>query len=377
MRNALLLLILSIFLLSCSTSHYDFDGKKSEAEIIQELEKILAEELPKDRSISGAILKGDKVIWSKAYGVADLKIRQADTSTIYRIGSISKPVTAFLMMLLVQDSIIKLNDPVELYLPEIKKLKGYSEATKITFEQLATHTSGLIREPGLENAASGPIEGWESKIIEAIPTTTFESKPGEKFSYSNIGYGILGLAISKAAHKPFMELVETRIFEPLAMNSSYFVVPKEKMSNLAMGIDDFSDGEPDTKTPLLEHKGRGYKVPNGGIYTTPNDLAKFMRCMTGTSNALLSNENLAKMKDKLVSIGEQNFYGIGFFINQNEQLTVVNHGGAVAGYTANFAFAKESEYGILLLRNYSKGDPDIWQLSLDLLDALSKVEKEN
>ena len=376
MKNALLYFILPILFLSCSSSQHDFEGKNSEKEIIQELEKVISESLPKDRSISGAILKGDKVFWSKAYGVSNVSTHaMADTATIYRIGSISKPFTAFLMMLLVQDSIIHLNDPVDLYLPEIKKLKGYSDHTKITFQQLATHTSGLVREPGLPDAASGPIEQWESKILQAIPTTTFESNPGEKFSYSNIGYGILGLALSKAAQKPFSELIQKRIFEPLHMNSSYFVVPNEKLSDLSAGMQELSGGGVDAKTPLSEHAGRGYKVPNGGIYSTPNDLAKFMRCIRGASPNLVSTENLAMMQSKMTGIGEQNDYGIGFFINHVDQSTIINHGGAVSGYTANFAFAKENSYGIIFMRNYSEGGPDIYELPFELLKAFNKIKE--
>ncbi|SHE55914.1 serine hydrolase domain-containing protein [Pedobacter caeni] len=375
MRLAPIYLILPVFLLGCSSSHHEFEGKKSEKAVILELEKIIAEKLPKNRSISGAIVKGDKIIWSKAFGISNLKTQSlADTASIYRIGSISKPFTAFLMMLLVQDRVINLDDPVELYFPEIKKLNGYSEATKITFQQLATHTSGLMREPELPNAASGSIEEWESKILEAIPTTSFESKPGEKFSYSNIGYGILGLALSKAAQKPFIELIEKRIFEPLNMNSSYFAVPKEKLSDLSTGIQD-SDGKMDVKTPLLEHSGRGYKVPNGGIYSTPNDLAKFMIYNMGTSSNLVSGENLEMMQNEITGIGERNYYGIGFFVNRRDQLTIINHGGAVAGYTANFAFARANKYGIILMRNYSQGEPDIWELPFELLEALNKVKQ--
>lgn len=375
MRLALIYLILAICFLSCSSSHHEFEGKKSEEAVILELEKIIAEKLPKNRSISGVIVKGDKIIWSKAYGVSNLETQSlADTNSIYRIGSISKSFTAFLMMLLVQDRVINLDDPVELYFPEIKRLNGYSEATKITFQQLATHTSGLMREPDLPKAASGPIEEWESKILDAIPTTSFESKPGEKFSYSNIGYGILGLALSKAAKKPFIELIEKRIFEPLNMNSSYFTVPEEKLSDLSVGIQD-SEGEMDVKTPLLEHKGRGYKVPNGGIYSTPNDLAKFMIYNMRTSSNLVSAENLAMMQNEITRIGERNYYGIGFFVNKRDQLTIINHGGAVAGYTANFAFARENKYGIILMRNYSQGEPDIWELPFELLEALNKVKE--
>ncbi|MCF0055367.1 serine hydrolase [Dyadobacter sp. CY356] len=376
MKNVLCHIILPILFLSCSSSHHDFEEKNTEKEIIQELEKVISESLPKDRSISGAILKGDQLIWSKAYGVSNVSTHaMADTATIYRIGSISKPFTAFLMMLLVQDSIIHLNDPVELYLPEVKKLKGYSDHTKITFQQLATHTSGLTREPGLPDAASGPIQQWESKILQSIPTTSFESNPGEKFSYSNIGYGILGLALSRAAQKPFIELIQKRLFEPLHMNSSYFVVPNKKLSDLSVGMQELSGGRTDTETPLSEHAGRGYKVPNGGIYSTPNDLAKFMRCIQGAAPNLLTTENLRMMQNKMIGIGEQNFYGAGFFINQEKGLTIINHGGAVAGYTANFAFAKENNYGIILMRNYAEGEPDIYELPFELLGAFNKIKE--
>jgi len=376
MKNALLCFILTFLFLNCSSSHHDFEGKNSEKEIIQELEKIIAETLPKDRSISGLILKDDKIIWSKAYGVSNMTTRSlADTATIYRTGSISKTFTAFLMMLLMQDSIIHLNDPVELYLPEIKKLKGYSDATKITFLQLATHTSGLIREPELLTAASGPIQQWENKVLQSIPTTSFEFTPGERYSYSNIGYGILGLALSKAAHKPFTELIQKRIFEPLHMNSSYFIIPNEKIADLSAGMQELSGGRVDTKTPLSEHDGRGYKVPNGGIYSTPNDLARFMLCLMGKSSPLLSDQNLAMMQKKLTVIGDQNYYGIGLFINQQEGLTIVNHGGAVAGYTANFAFAKENQYGIVLMRNFADAEPDIFKLPFEMLDALNKIKE--
>lgn len=158
------------------------------------------------------------------------------------------------------------------------------------------------------------------------------------------------------------------------MNSSYFAVPKEKLSALSAGIQD-SDGEMDIKTPLLEHKGSGYKVPNGGIYSAPNDLAKFMIYNMGTSSHLVSGENLAMMQNEITGIGERNYYGIGFFVNRRDQLTIINHGGAVAGYTANFAFTRENKYGIILMRNYSQSEPDIWELPFELLEALNKVKE--
>src|ERR1700761_5439687 len=101
-------------------------------------------------SISAAVIKNNKIIWSNAYGYAnrDKKIL-ADTNTIYRIGSITKTFTATLLMLLVEDKKINLDDLAEKYVPEVKDLQGYSDKTKFTIRQLASHTSGLKREPDM------------------------------------------------------------------------------------------------------------------------------------------------------------------------------------------------------------------------------------
>jgi len=341
---------------------------------IAEFENDLTKDLSSNVSISGVIVSEKEIIWSKAFGISDTEAQvKADTTIIYRTGSISKSFTAFLMMLLVEEGTIKLNDPVEKYFPEIKKLKGYSDSTIITFKQLAAHTSGLIREPNLKNAATGPISDWEDKILESIPKTNFKYKPDERFSYSNIGYGILGLAISRAANKPFMDLVEEKIFEPLNMENSYFVVPENKMSKLSKGLARGSLGTFDREKPKREHKGRGYKVPNGGIYSTPNDLAKFMLCNMGLSKKLLSKENMTLMQ-KSQSPGDKTpSYGLGFGIQQDSLLTVIGHGGMVAGYMAALSFDKEKSNGVILMRNYSGGEPNIMALSLNLLKALNEL----
>ena len=144
------LIYLSVFItvLVSSSPYRNEVDKNNEKVIIDEFEMLLEEKLPDDRSISGAIVKGDKIIWSKAFGDSNWETHSsADTSTIYRTGSISKSFTAFLMMLLVQDGIIELDNPVEQFLPEVTRLDGYTDSTKITFRQLATHTSGLMGEP--------------------------------------------------------------------------------------------------------------------------------------------------------------------------------------------------------------------------------------
>jgi CubicO group peptidase (beta-lactamase class C family) len=344
--------------------------------IISQFENELKRDLTKDSidgSISAAIVSGNKIIWSKAFGYADRDHKiLADTTTIYRAGSISKSFTAFLMMQLIEEGLLKLSDPVELYFPEIKKITGYSDSTKITFLQLASHTSGLSREPQMENANSGPIDDWEKKLVASIPTTYFESTPGTKYSYSNIGYGILGLALSRATGKPFMQLIQNKIFDPLKMKRSFYVIPDEFKTNLAIGMDGGPFEIIDTESPKTEHHGRGYKVPNGGIYSTPNDLAKFMISNLGYL-PLLKTESLEIMQTETGP--EPNKYGLGFFIFRNDQINIIGHNGHLLGYTSQFAFEKESKFGIILMRNYTWGATDLDKASFNLLNKLKQLKK--
>jgi CubicO group peptidase (beta-lactamase class C family) len=316
---------------------------------------------PPGSSISWAVVDKDRIIRSGSFGYAD-------TSTIYRIGSISKCFTSFLMMQLVEKGRLKLDDPIESYLPEVKKLKGYNDSSKITFFQLATHTSGLEREPGLAGADQGPIADWEKKLLAAIPETSFESRPGTKFSYSNIGYAILGLALSRAAGKPFIDLIEENIFQPLQMHNSYFIVPQEKWTKLAKG----RLGKMDFETPQREHLGRGYKVPNGGIYSTPNDLAKFIMAELGYSRLLNAKDLETTQAGKVRSSADVK-YGLGLFIYPYDNKIMIHHAGSVAGYTAEMVFEKNSKYGVAIMCNYNTIDELLYSRAQYLLNQLGEL----
>jgi CubicO group peptidase (beta-lactamase class C family) len=334
MKN-LFFAILLLFLIGCNNSSVKPSAKsESLALIISEFENQIAKDIKDDNingSISAAIVYENEIIWSKAFGYSNIDNKIiADTNIIYRAGSISKSFTAFLMMQLVQEGIINLDDPVEKYLLEIKNLIDYSDSTKITFRQLASHTSGLMREPMLENADEGVIADWENKILQSIPETSLILKPGERYNYSNIGFGILGLALSRAANLSFIELVENRIFKPLNMTNSFFIVPNEKMKYLAKGIGGGPLGDINFEMPEKEHAGRGYKVPNGGIYCTPNDLGKFMISNMGYSK-LLDQASLKEMQTNQTPNEGFWKYGLGFSLYQDRTISVVGHGGCVSG----------------------------------------------
>jgi CubicO group peptidase (beta-lactamase class C family) len=342
---------------------------------ISRFEAKLAQDVAEDSmgSISAGVVIGNDVIWVNGFGWADIEKQiPADAETIYRTGSISKSFTAVLMMQMVEKGYFKLDDPVEKYFPEIRDLADKPEdAGLITFRHLASHTSGLIREPKLKGAASGPISQWEDKILASIPKTSYQSLPGEKYSYSNIGFGMLGLAVSRAVGKPFMDLIKENIFDPLGMTSSFFILTDEHISNLSMGYVQRRDGKVDAEFPAMEHAGRGYKVPNGGIYSAVGDLSKFVAAMTGASSEKIFSEEARKEILKRQTPEGGSGYGLGFFRQKDEDGFIsIGHGGSVAGYNASMVFDPESKIGVVVFRNYNRGKTNLGRSTRNLLKEL-------
>ena len=310
-------------------------------------------------AVSVAVFDGADVIWTKGWGWADIENRvAANAETIGRTGSISKSFTAVLMMLLVERGVIGLDEPVARYFPEIENLADPAVGARpITFRMLASHTAGLAREPDLEGAASGTIYRWEEKILESIPHTGFNTPPMTEYSYSNIGFGMLGLAISRASGVPFMDLMTELIFEPLGLTSTTFILDSPDLySRMSVGYSrDRRNGETSAEQATREHFGRGYKVPNGGVYSTVGDLAGFAAAMMGeTPVQILSGESRHEMMTPQAPAEE---YGLGFFVREARGVTVVGHGGSVAGYNAYLAFDPESKLGVAMLRTTSYNPP--------------------
>lgn len=327
--------------------------------------------------ITAGVMVGHRLVWAEGFGWADRDLRiPAGVETIYRTGSISKPMTALVLAQLADRGVVELDDPVADHLPEAAGFRDPPQGeVSITLRQLATHTSGLVREPELEGAAAGPIEEWERKVLESIPHTGFLGPPGQEVSYSNIGFGTLGLTVSRADGRSFMEQVEEGIFRPLGMGSSFFVVPPGAEDRLAVGYRNRPDGSIDVELPALEHRGRGYKVPNGGVYSTVGDMVRLMAAMSGHGAQQILSDAMREEMLRLQTPGDGDAgYGLGFSIRRLDSgADLVGHGGSVAGYTAYLLFEPERGVGVVLLRNYNSGATNLGGVARELLQALLEV----
>jgi CubicO group peptidase (beta-lactamase class C family) len=320
------------------------------------------------------VFVGSEIVWARGFGWADRDRRiPAGAETIYRVGSISKSFTAVAMAQLANRGVLNIDDLATSHLPALGGLAGGGDTIAgVTLRRLASHTAGLIREPELPRAAAGPISIWENKVLASIPTTSFLAAPGEKYSYSNIGFGILGLTISRAADTPFMNIVTAQIIEPLEMDQTVFVMTPELYAHLSVGYSVSRDGEITTDFPAMEHWGRGYKVPNGGIYSTVRDLARFAGGVMGTSAVeILSPEWRGEVMRIQTPEDPARGYGLGFSIRRAESgAWAVGHGGSVAGYNAYLVFNPESTIGVVMLRNYGRGNTNLGRSAAALLEEL-------
>jgi CubicO group peptidase (beta-lactamase class C family) len=322
---------------------------------------------------AGVMVDGD-LVWADAWGLADRETREPMLpSSVSRTGSISKSVTAVLMMILVDEGVIGLDDPVSRYLPEMDGLQDRRAGTEdVTFRHLASHTAGLVREPAWPESVVGPIEDWERRMLQSIPRTAYDSIPGARYQYSNIGFGILGLALSRAADRPFIDLVEEKIFVPLGMTGSSFIVQGAELGpRLAQGYT-VRNGTVSGEAPAREHAGRGYKVPNGGVYSTVADLGRFLGAIAGVRGLrILEESSRTEMLRMQTPEDPQRGYGLGLTLTvDDEGNRLAAHGGSVAGYNAYMAVDPDHQVGVVLLRNYTGGRTNLGRVAQSLLEEL-------
>lgn len=341
------------------------------------VDELATAELAKDNAggaTVGVVIDG-RLVWAKGYGLADIENgTPATADTVYRIGSITKPFTALMLLQLVERGRVRLSDPVERYFPEVNRISGRpATAPPVTLIQLATMTSGIAREPeDLPTFLVGPVSEWETVLIRALDRTKYAHEPGTRYLYSNIGYAMLGAALGRAAGRPYADYVRDRILTPLGMTHTDFV-PSESIQQLMAKGYELRDGRPDGTVPAREHAGRGYKVPNGALYSTVADLARFVALMLGDGpETVLKKQTVADNLSRVSSAsgGLTSGYGIGFQVDRRGALVTYGHGGSVAGYRAQVVFDPATRTGAIVMRNTGGGEFSPGGLARRILDVI-------
>ena len=347
---------------------------------LAELDTAISTDFAKDGigAVSIGVVSGSKLTWSKHYGYAESETKRAPTNeTAYRIGSITKQFTALALLQLVEDGKMRLTDPLEKYVPEIKSARKQPVGTPpITLLQVATMHAGLAREPGCANHSQGPLAIWQQKVVDCLPQTEYVNEPGTTYLYSNIGYASLGLAIERAAGTPFTALVTDRILKPLGMTRTAWEPSADLRKDLAHGYQRVRDGGGAATRGAADREleGRGYRVPNGALFSTVTDLAKFVAWELGEGPAgILKKETQDANYARAFASGAAftTGYGVGFQIARRGEVVMLGHGGSTAGYHASALVNRASKLGVIVLRNCDSCELDAGPTAARILQRIA------
>ncbi|MBT3385633.1 MAG: beta-lactamase family protein [Prolixibacteraceae bacterium] len=290
------------------------------------------------------VVKDGKLVFSKAYGIANLTYDiEFDINTPTNIGSVTKQFTATAILLLEQQGKLSLEDDIRKHLPELPDL---GEVVKV--KNLLNHTNGLWEIFNLM-----PITGWKGEdvllrdqIIDIIQRQDeLQAKPGEEFNYNNTAFILLAEIIKRKTDIEFPTFVKENVFEPLEMNNSFVRDnPKEIIKNA-------SQGYVRDKVGFKEAGDLDASYGAGGIYTTVEDLAKWMNNFDVAS--LGGKELVAKLvtPDTLTN-GDTLTYGFGIGVDKYKGLKRYSHGGADIAHRAFISYFPEINSGTIVLSNF-------------------------
>ena len=297
-----------------------------------------------------AVYEGDRIAFARAYGMANLDhdIRLTP-STVFHVASVSKQFTGTAILLLAQDGKLSLDDDIRKHLPELPDF-----GKKITIRQLANHTSGIRDQWDLLNLA-----GWrysrdlitDDDVMELLTRQQdLNFVPGERHLYSNSGYTLLALIVSRASGQTFRAFTDARIFQPLGMTHTHF-------------RDNFGE--------IVKNQAYGYAPERGSfrLSVTNFDTAGATSLMTTVEDLVKWHANFdartvggEALQAKLLEPGVLNSgatidYAFGISRGKYRSLDMVGHGGADAGYRADFVRFPGRGLGVATLCNIATANP--------------------
>jgi CubicO group peptidase (beta-lactamase class C family) len=330
-----------------------------------------------------ALISGDQVIWTGAYGQSNLWARTpAVPSTVYLIGSTFKAMATVAMLQLMEQGKFKLDDRVNDYLSDFK-IQGEDPAKPVTFRHIFTHVSGL---PG----DFGPIPVWGDGGIPSFEeyfgkSLKLAQQPMEKEVYSNMAFTLVGYLVQKLSGVPFKKYMQDNIFKPLEMYNTAFNPRPDMDERLAVPY--IYDVNTAATTPAERLKAVVW--PAGLVYGTVLDQANWLimnlnggmfkgkRVISEQALNQMHTRQYEKFKGPVEGLwgGAEAGFGLTWWVEKRNGELHFAHSGSVPGYTAFLLGNRDQKLGFAILTNGNRAHPHLIKLAdkaLELMKAHSK-----
>ncbi|ANI31500.1 beta-lactam-binding protein [Yersinia entomophaga] len=271
--------------------------------------------------------------------------------SLIRIASITKLMTSEIMVKLAEEGKLKLTDPLKKYAPKGAYVPGYNAKQPVTLLSLASHTSGFPREqPG--GPQKRPVFTWPTKSDrwQWLKTAKVTVPPGVRAAYSNLAYDLLADALSKAAGKPYTTLLREKITGPLGMKNTTLTPTAEQCDRLMVGV----GGSACRNTTAA--------AGSGGIYSTPEDMQRWMQQFLSTQNSprkatAKREQKMYFQRHELVSLkgmdvpGQADALGLGwvYMAPRNGLPGIIQKTGGGGGFITYMAMIPEKNIGVFVV----------------------------
>ena len=350
-------------------------------------------------SLSIALVEGDGVVWSKAFGDSNLWARTPATpSTVYMIGSTFKPMETVALLGFMEKGRFSLDDRVNNYLEEFK-IQGEDPRHPITFRHLLTHSSGIPGQAeegafpdAIDEVTKNVIPYWDRPFqaypiwgyLLPPPMSEYLSQslkvtrpPLERVEYSPVAFTLVAHLIEKFSGVPFIEHIQKNVFDALGMNSTTFVPRADMDERFAIPY----VVDPDTRHHVAVSRVRISIWPTGLVYSTAPDMANWL-ILNFNGGAfggrrLISAETLDEIHtrqyeqlERMTASGETTGYGLGWNVSDREGDRYISHGGSLPGESAYVLGNLTRKVGVAILSNGNRASAHLRSIAEKAIDLM-------
>lgn len=293
--------------------------------------------------LSLAVIDHGRPVRLKSYGQANLETGTRMTpDSVVQIGSLTKSFTAAAIMLLVQDHKLGLDDPISRYIGEAPPAWR-----DITVRQLLNHSSGLATD-GIAPSAKAVLADYSvSEFLASAAAMPLQSSPGTRFAYSNLGYDLLSIIVSRVSGQTYGEFLQARIFKPAGMSATRMIDRTAIVPNRAQGYL-WTRGELRLCLPYSPTRFRG----SASLQSTLRDLIRWDAALNG--DALLTPDSRKQMwTSGLLKDGKATGYGFGWEIAEVNGHRLIAHNGAMNGFLSSLQRYPDDHLTVIVTINQS------------------------